>query len=81
MITKKLEIKESQVLLDLRRHREDFYEKTKHLSPEALCELIDREAENFLRAHNLSLPRVIKKNDVVEKCPSCGQELRTRSKS
>jgi predicted RNA-binding Zn-ribbon protein involved in translation (DUF1610 family) len=25
------------------------------------------------------LPRVIKKNDVVEKCPSCGQELKMRS--
>jgi hypothetical protein len=71
----KVEIFEDKVLLDLRRHREEFYEKTKHLSPEALCELIDREAENFLRTHNLSLPRVTKTNEIVEKCPSCGQEL------
>lgn len=54
---RKLEIKESQVLLDLRRYREEFYEKTKNLSHEAIIKLINEGAEEVIKTYNLNLPR------------------------
>jgi hypothetical protein len=48
---------ESQILLDLRKHREELYEKTKNLSPKAIAELITQEGEKFLKTYNLNLPR------------------------
>lgn len=57
-----IKIKESVALTEVKAIRQELYEETKTLTPEAYCEKINREGEALLSRYNLKLKRLSKQS-------------------
>jgi len=50
-------IKESKVLEEIYKIREQHYEETKHLSPDEYLNKLHKDAEEVIKKYGLKLPR------------------------
>ena len=53
-------IKESKALDEIYKIREQYYEETKHLSPQELIKKIRQDSEEVIKKYGLKLPRLTK---------------------